>query len=497
MKKEKIDNTQKQPFQITDAIWNRVQPFLADCPKVHVGNPEKCRLFLSAVLWIAGEGTTWSTLPDRYGNWKSISQRFRHWCNAGVFESLQAYFQADIEISNILDALYTSTLYAKTLKTRIKKSLKSQGFKVKGNQISLPNNLDKPKIRDLHAQAVHRKIEERKKGLVKHEPFLLKQFAFGEEVVPDKVNPKLVEVHSGSKEELLFRYASLHWSIPVSSGYGRRLRFLVVDQHTNKLMGLFGLGDPVFSLGHRDQWVGWNKEDRNERLHHVVDAFVLGAVPPYSFLIGGKLIALLTTSNEVREIFKNKYKGRISVIRERENAGEIALITTTSALERSSLYNRLKCAEPNLSAQPSVPMERLEKRLVFERVGHTQGFGEFHFSNGIYGALTNYAKSNAEATASHESWGTGFRNRQEVVQKALANLELPKSWLNHGIKREIYVAPLAENTCAFLCGNDSELNYYDQPASELFKWYRERWLLDRSKRDERYKEWKPEKWKLW
>lgn len=476
MKKTKKDNTQKLLLPVTDAIWDRIQSFLANCPKVQIGNPEKCRLFLSAVLWIAEEDAAWTELPGAYGNGKTIYARFKRWCDAGVFESLQAHFHADIEISRLL-----SPVVEKTLRTRIRESLRSQGFKVKGEQINLPDNLDKEKIRDLHAQAVRHKIEERKEGLVRHEPFLLQQFAYGDEVVPDKINPKLVEVHSGSKDELLFRYASLHWSIPVSSGYGRRIRFLVMDQHTGKLIGLFGLGDPVFSLGHRDQWIGWNKEDRNERLHHVVDAFVLGAVPPYSFLIGGKLIALLATSNEVRETFKDKYKGRKSVIRGRKNAGEIALVTTTSALERSSLYNRLK----------------YKKRLAFERVGHTQGFGEFHFSNGIYEALTSYAKSNATATASHEFWGTGFRNRQEVVKKTLAKLGLPPGWINHGIKREIYVAPLASNTCAFLRGEVQELDYYNQPINELFSWFRKRWLLPRCEWDLRYKEWKPEEWVLW
>ena len=504
MKKEKTDNTQKSPLEITDAIWDRMQSFLAKCPKVRVGSPEKCRLFLSAVLWIAKEGVPWSALPKQYGNRKTIYNRFRRWCDSGVFESLQAHFHRDEEVSTILNTLYASPVYAKTLKTRIINSLKTQGFKVQDNQVYLPENLDKKKIRKLHNEAVCHKIEECKKGLIEYEPSLLQCFASGEEIVPDKINPKLVEVHSGSKEGLLFRYAGLHWSIPVSSGYGRRLRYLVIDQHTDKVMGLFGLGDPVFSLRHRDQWVGWNHEDRKERLHHVVDAFVLGAVPPYSFLLGGKLIALLATSNEVREAFKRKYKGKKSVILERKNAGEIAMITTTSALERSSMYNRLKCAEPNLSAQPDIEIEHLEKRLVFQRVGHTQGFGEFHFSNGIYGALTAYAKSNTTATASHESWGSGFRNKQEVVQKALGKLGLPKSWLNHGIKREIYVAPLAKNTRSFLCGNDSELNYYDQPINELFKWYRERWLLDRERwllscneRKKQYKEWKPSEWELW
>ena len=496
MLKEKTINNQKPTWHITDAMWNRIKPFLVNCRAVK-GDLKKCRLYLSAVLWIAGENIKWNALPDEYGNWNSIYNRFRRWCDAGVFEMLQAHFHADEEISNVLNTLYISPVYAKTLKTRIKNSLENQGFKVQDNQIYLPENLDKEKIRELHTEAVRHKIEACKKGLIEHEQSLLQCFASGEEIVPDKINPKLVEVHAGSKEALLFRYAGLHWSIPVSSGYGRRLRYLVMDEHTNKVMGLFGLGDPVFSLRHRDQWVGWNHEDRKERLHHVVDAFVLGAVPPYSFLLGGKLIALLATSNEVREAFKRKYNRKKSVIRERKNAGEIAMVTTTSALGRSSMYNLLKCAEPKLSAQLDINIERLEKRLVFECVGHTQGFGEFHFSNGIYGSLIAYAKSNATATASHESWGSGFRNKQEVVQKALGKLGLPKSWLNHGIRREIYVAPLAENTRAFLCGNDSDLNYYDQPVSELFQWYRKKWLLPRSKEKDRYKQWNPQELELW
>ena len=496
MKNKKTDNTQQLP-EIEDTVWNRIQHFFDNCPGRRGENSESCRLFLSAILWIAKENESWPALPTEYGKWRTIYQRFKRWCDDGVFESLQAHFEADKEISTILNTLYTSPIYAKTLKTRIVNSLKTQGFKVQDNQVYLPENLDKKKIRKLHNEAVCHKIEEYKKGLIEHEPSLLRRFASGEDIDPEKINPKLVEVHAGSEDGLLFRYAGLHWSIPVSLGYGRRLRYLVIDEHTDKVMGLFGLGDPVFSLRHRDQWVGWNFEDRKERLHHVVDAFVLGAVPPYSFLLGGKLIALLATSNEVREAFKRKYEGKKSVIRERKNAGEIAMITTTSALERSSMYNRLTCAEPNLSAQPDIEIECLEKRLVFQHVGHTQGFGEFHFSNGIYGSLIAYAKSNATATASHESWGPGFRNKQEVVQKALGKLGLPKSWLNHGIKREIYSAPLAENTRAFLCGNDSELNYYDQPVSELFKWYRERWLLPRSKQNERYKQWNPQELELW
>ena len=69
---------------------------------------------------------------------------------------------------------------------------------------------------------------------------------------------------------------------------------------------------------------------------------MLGAVPPYSSLLFGKLVALLAASEQVREAFHRKYAGRLSVIRGRPLSSQLVAITTTSAMGRSSIYNRLK-----------------------------------------------------------------------------------------------------------------------------------------------------------
>jgi hypothetical protein len=276
---------------------------------------------------------------------------------------------------------------AQDLRKRIIRSLKDQGFRIINNHVRLPNGLDKDSIRLLHQTAVDHRKERSKLGLVRHEARLLGNIASGSEVVPEKVRPRLVLVKSDSEEELLFRYATLHWSIPVSSGYGRRIRFLVVDEQNGKLIGLFGLGDPVFSLAARDDWIGWDFKTRRGKLGNVMDAFVLGAVPPYSFLLCGKLIAMLVASNEVRDEFKRKYGGSLSLIRRKHADGRLALITTSSALGRSSIYNRVKCQD----------------RLIYQPVGFTRGSGEFHFSNGLYGLVQQYALEHCEPTAKRRS----------------------------------------------------------------------------------------------
>jgi hypothetical protein len=342
-------------------------------------------------------------------------------------------------------------------------------------------NTDKSAVRDLHKQAVSATIERARRGLERHEDRLIGYFAHGTEVDPPRMRPVLKEVVAGSEDELLFRYARLHWSIPVSSGYGRRLRFMVFDDHTRKLVGLIGLGDPVFRLGPRDSWIGWTVANRKERLRYVMDAFVLGAVPPYSHLLGGKLVAMLVASSEVSCAFARKYGGRTSLIGRRPFDGRLAMVTTTSALGRSSLYNRLSFGD----------------RKLFVRTGFTSGSGEFQFSNGVYHDLTDFARQYCVPAAKHARWGGGWRSRRELVRAVLPMLGLSRELVYHGVEREVFVVPLAENARDFLCGREGGLSQYRMSAEELFAWFRERWLLPRARRDLRYRDFDPNTLRIW
>jgi len=352
---------------------------------------------------------------------------------------------------------------------------------VEDNRILPPSNMDKARVRELHGLANRCRVDRMKKGLLRYEATLLTRVAAGQEVIPEKIAPCLVEVKSDSEDALLFRYASLHWSIPVSSGYGRRLRLLVIDNNNDKLMGIIGLGDLVISLAPRDRWIGWNKQTRHERLRHVLDAFVIGAVPPYSHLLCGKLMALLAASSDVQNTFFDKYKRRNSLIRNRIHDIPPVMVTTMSALGRSSIYNRLK----------------YPGGLSYQSVGYTAGYGEFHFSNGLYKEIADYARSYCTPTSKKEQWGKGFRNRREIIRKVLLHIGISDEWLCHGLHREIFVVPLASNAREFLRGEDNQPQWFGQSAIELFSWFHERWLLPRARRDYRYRQFDPRSYRLW
>lgn len=378
-----------------------------------------------------------------------------------------------------LDA--NSNASAEKLRSQIVTSLKQQGFKMNGSTIGLPDRMDKDKVRRLHREAVKHNQERSRSGLEKHESQLLFHLANGSEVVPEEMRPGLDLVKPGTEDERLFRYVRLHWSIPVSAGYGRRMRFLVRDRFNGKLIGIIGLGDPVFGLRPRDEWIGWDYDARRQRLRSVMDLFVLGAVPPYNKLLCGKLVAVLATSSDVIAHFRRKYEGRTSYIRQEIFDGHLALMTTTSALGRSSVYNRL----------------RFDGGTAYRSVGFTRGSGDFHFCNGLYRELREFAVEKCDATAKHDAWGNGFRNRRELVRKTLPLLGLSTRLMYHGIKREVFVVPLAANSTAYLRGEDMRLRYYDKGVDDVFAWFRERWLLPRARRDSSYRACRRQNYRLW
>jgi len=351
-------------------------------------------------------------------------------------------------------------------------TLADQGFKLTPSGVLVPVPEDKEALRMLHLKAVQAQQARARGALETRERAFLKRIASGHEVEPRAIRPRLVVLDVGRSENaLLWRWCSLHWSIPVSGGYGRRIRALVVDDaHNGAVMGVMGLADPVYALRARDEHIGWTPDIKREMLANVMDAFVLGAVPPYSHLLGGKLMAGLLLSEELQTVFHQRYGHTVTRISNRDPDAKLALITTTSALGRSSVYNRVRTRSGD---------------LVMKSVGFTNGSGDFHFSGDIYDELAALAVESAGPGVTHRNakWGQGFRNRREVVQRALRALGLNPDRLRvHGVRREVFLASTAKNTMPWLRGEDQSLEFRTQTTADVAQWWIERWAVPRAQR---------------
>lgn len=359
---------------------------------------------------------------------------------------------------------------ARKLRLSLLKLLREQGFAV-GPQYQLrTRGSSKKTVRAIHAHFRKARLQEEKKFIGKWFPKISHYFASGEEIDPQRVDPYPVLVENNEEHAALFRIASLWWSIPVSRGYGRRFRILIFDRSNGKLFGLLALTDPVFNLRTRDAWIGWEVRTRENMLAHVMDACVLGAVPPYNSLLGAKFISLLAASDFTRQLFKRRYGKKKSIIRKRNFDGRLAMVTTTSALGTSSILNRLRFGNIEL----------------FQPVGFTEGYGHFHLANGTFEKIRAYLVSCKDKEVWRYKFGKGPNYRIRVVRKVLKRLNLPPELLRHGVRRGVYVAPLADNTAAFLNGNASRLHWYKRPLTEIVTFWRERWLLPRATRDNSY-----------
>ena len=81
---------------LTDAAWAEIAPILATI-KSRAGSPPVLsdRMFIEAVLYLARTGTPWRDLPEAFGRWDAVYNRFRRWERRGFWRQLWERVQAE------------------------------------------------------------------------------------------------------------------------------------------------------------------------------------------------------------------------------------------------------------------------------------------------------------------------------------------------------------------------------------------------------------------
>ena len=111
-----------------------------------------------------------------------------------------------------------------SLKRRLRRHLKALGFeKAEDGTLKPPGN-DKDAVRLVHKDQREDRLRLNTKFIKERYPALIKHFASGTEIDPSQIRPTLQKISGHSWESELFRLASLTWSVPVSQGFGRRIR---------------------------------------------------------------------------------------------------------------------------------------------------------------------------------------------------------------------------------------------------------------------------------
>ena len=80
-------------YQLSDEQWQQIEDLLP--PNQQRGGQWKDhRLMIDAILWVLSDGGRWRNVPERFGPWQTVYDRFRKWCREGFWDRLLRRLQA-------------------------------------------------------------------------------------------------------------------------------------------------------------------------------------------------------------------------------------------------------------------------------------------------------------------------------------------------------------------------------------------------------------------
>jgi hypothetical protein len=327
-----------------------------------------------------------------------------------------------------------------------------------------PDSYDKETIKKSMSYKRDEIISKHRTWINKNIDFARKNLANGVDVLQSSIEP-VIEVCETDKQHRLFRIFRYYWSSPYSEYVGRRIKLIIRDKSlpNHPVIGIAALGSPIIHIPERDEWIGWDKATRTKNLIYTLDAYVIGAMPPYNHLLGGKLVSFILASNEVREIYRAKYKDQVT-LSEKRVANKLVGIFTTSLYGNSSQYNRIK----------------FNNELLYIPIGQTKGFGSLHLSDETIQLMLKFLKSK-DITIGHK-FGDGPSWIMRVIRTAGDLLGFDSDFLlRHSFKRNIYFVPLCIEYKRFLNSETRQPIFHNYSKKMLVDYWKNRWLSNRIK----------------
>lgn len=283
-----------------------------------------------------------------------------------------------------------------------------------------------------------------------------------------KISPVLKNVDSGKQWNEIFFLVRHTWSMPYNKGFGRRLKYVIFDEYHNAIIGIIGLQSPPADLACRDNLFNYPEGRKMELINQTMDIYSLGSVPPYSGLLGGKLVAGLAASKIVCEDYEKKYADNVSLLSEKSLDSRLVALTTTSAFGRSSIYNRLKYND----------------RLLAEPIGYTKGYGSIHLDS-VYPEIRQFLEE--KGVYHYGGYGKGPKQRWQNICRALTLLKLSQKQVKHGVQREVFlyrlVSDLEEGMAGKCFGKSTAVD-----CKEFADYWLERWAIPRAHRKPKWKD---------
>lgn len=217
-----------------------------------------------------------------------------------------------------------------------------------------------------------------------------------------------------------------------NSNIGRNLYYTIIDEVTEKYLGVICISSDFLDLTPRDTAIGWPRDVKTQQnmINHTAIGSTIVPLQPLGFnYMGGKLLALLCLADTVQRDWKKKY-------------GDVLVGVTTTSLYGNtksnglSQYDGLEHWNKMGFSSGSVAFEPTKKtmKMVFDwiRQNHTRKYFEWWEAKNPQGLPLK---------RDHKNRSLNF---------AYSKLQIPKNLIRTEHQRGIYFSPLYDNTNEFL-----------------------------------------------
>ena len=245
-----------------------------------------------------------------------------------------------------------------------------------------------------------------------------------------------VEIVDDSKEST--KWAAVRRMIHTmdfTANPGRNVKINVKDRVSGKLLGQISLASDVTAMAVRDNFIGWTKDNKfvDGKLNNTTIASTIVCTQPlgYNFL-GGKLIAMMTTTPEVRAYWKEKYNNVLIAV------GTTSLYGIHSQYNGIPLFKTLGESAGKISMKPDDKFYDPWHQWIKEN--HSDWYDE---------NITRERARNG-ANMGYEANGPVSGIKQKILGKIFKECSIKANEYHHGFKRGVYMAMMYENGCEFL-----------------------------------------------
>jgi hypothetical protein len=243
---------------------------------------------------------------------------------------------------------------------------------------------------------------------------------------------------------------------------GRNVKINVKDRTSGKLLGQISLASDVTAMAVRDNFIGWTKDNKfvDGKLNNTTIASTIVCTQPlgYNFL-GGKLIAMMTTTPEVRAYWKEKYKNVLIAV------GTTSLYGIHSQYNGIPLFKTLGESAGKISMKPDDKFYDPWHQWIKEN--HSEWYDE---------NITRERARNG-ANMGYEANGPVSGIKQKILGQIFKECGIKATEYHHGFKRGVYMAMMYENGCEYLRNEITEdklilKDKFKQGTEYINKWWK-------------------------